>query len=89
MELFLGFVAAELPKVNVHGLYCFGRDCFVDNAPSYCVVGLDWLLRLRPTHFDQGLTNGDHFFGTGEEVDKFGFDCQRQDIFGDLGYGED
>ncbi len=36
------------------------------------VVCLDGRAWLRPTHFDEGLMEGDHFLGGGVESAKFG-----------------
>ncbi len=40
---------------------------------------------LWPTHFDEGLTEGDHFLGGGVESTKFGFGGRRHDKLHYLG----
>ncbi len=52
------------------------------------VVHLDGRVQLRPTHFDEGLTEGDHFLGCGVECTKFGFGSRRHDKLHYLGDGE-
>ncbi len=49
------------------------------------VVHLDGRAWLRPTHFDEGLTEGDHFLGCGVESAKFSFGGRRHDKFNYLG----
>ncbi len=49
------------------------------------VVHLDGCAWLRPTHFDEGLMEGDHFLGGGIESTKFGFGGRRHDKFHYLG----
>jgi hypothetical protein len=38
------------------------------------VIHLDGGAWLRPTHIDEGLTEGGHFLGCGVESAEFGFD---------------
>ncbi len=45
------------------------------------VAHLDERAWLRPTHFDEGLMEGDHFFGGGVESAKFSFGGRRHDKF--------
>ena len=52
-ELALGFAAAEPPESHVHRCSVLGYDGFVDDTGGGGVVGLDWRLGLRPTHFDE------------------------------------
>ena len=75
-KLTLGFPTAEPPEAHVHGFHPFCDDSFVGNAQGCCVVGLNGQLWLRPTHFDKGVVERDHFFGTDIETCKFGF-CRR------------
>ncbi len=49
------------------------------------VVHLDGCAWLRPTHFDAGLMQGDHFLGGGVESAKFGFGGRRHAKFHCLG----
>ncbi len=49
----------------------------VGDTNSSRVVHLDGRAWLRPTHFDEGLTEGDHFLGCGVESTKFGFGGRR------------
>ena len=67
-ELALGFAAAEPPKAHVHGLHFLSYDGFVGDAQGCGVVCLDGGLGLWPTHFDEGLLQGGHFFGADDEA---------------------
>ncbi len=49
------------------------------------VVCLDGHAWLRPTQFDEGLTEGDHFLGCGAESAEFGFGSRRHDKLHYLG----
>ncbi len=40
---------------------------------------MDGCAWLRPTHFDEGLTEGDHFLGCGVESAEFGFGGRRHE----------
>ncbi len=51
----------------------------VGDAIGSEVVHLDGRGRLRPTYFDEGLMEGDHFLGCGGESAKFGFGGRRHD----------
>jgi hypothetical protein len=55
----------------------------VGDANGSGVVHLDGCAWLRPTHFDEGLTEGDHFLGI--ESAKFGFGGRRHNKFYYLG----
>ncbi len=60
-------------------------DGEVSDANGSRVVRLDGPAWLRPTHFDEGLTEGDHYLGGGVESAKFGFGGRRHDKFHYLG----
>ncbi len=60
-------------------------NCEVGDANGSGVVHLGGCVWLRPTHFDEGLTEGDHFLGCGVESTKFGFGGRRHDKFHYLG----
>ncbi len=45
------------------------------------VVCLDGRAWLRPTQFDEGLTEGDHFLGGCVERADFSFGGRRHDVF--------
>ncbi len=53
----------------------------VGDANGSGVAHLDGRAWLRPTRFDEGLTEGDHFFGGGVEIAKFSFGGRRHDKF--------
>ncbi len=57
----------------------------VGDANSSGVVHLDGRAWLRPTHFDEGLMEGDHFLGNGVESAKFSFGGRQHDKFHYLG----
>ena len=57
----------------------------VGDATGSGVVCLDERAWLRPTHFDEGLMEGDHFLGDGVESAKFSFGGRRHDKFHYLG----
>ncbi len=61
------------------------ENCEVGDANSSGVVHLDGHAWLRPTHFNEGLTEGGHFLGGGVESAKFGFGGRRHDKFHYLG----
>ena len=42
VELSLGIVAVEAPKLHIHGFDVLGEDGFVDNTGGGGVAGLDW-----------------------------------------------
>ena len=44
---------------------------------------------LWPSHFNEGLAKGDHFFGRDEESGELRFSSRRRDEFDDLCNGED
>jgi hypothetical protein len=52
------------------------------------VVHLDGHAWLRPTHFDEGLIEEDHFLGCGVESTNFGFGGRRHDKLHYLGNQE-
>jgi hypothetical protein len=66
-KLLLGFSALEPPYAKVHGLGLLRDNGEVGDANGSGVVCLDGSAWLRPTHFDESLTEGDHFFGCGVE----------------------
>ncbi len=57
----------------------------VGDANGSGVVRLDGPAWLWPTHFDEGLTEGDHFLGGGVESAEFSFGGRRHDNFHYLG----
>ncbi len=57
----------------------------VGDANGSGVVHLDGHAWLHPTHFDEGLTEGDNFLGGGVESAKFSFGGRRHDKFHYLG----
>jgi hypothetical protein len=57
----------------------------VGDANSSRVVCLDGRAWLRPTHFDEGLSERDHFLGGGVESAEFSFGGRRHDQFHFLG----
>ncbi len=57
----------------------------VGDANGSGVVHLDGRAWLWPTHFNEGLTKGDHFLGSGIESTKFGFGGRKNDKFHYLG----
>ena len=44
---------------------------------------------LGPTHFDEGLSEWDHFFANKKETAKFCFGGRGHDVANDVGNGED
>ncbi len=60
-ELMLGLLASEPPQVEVHGLGLLWDDGEVGDTNSSGIVWLDGSVWLRPTHFNESLTKGDHF----------------------------
>ena len=75
--------------MHVNGLHFFVYDGFVGNARGCGVVSLDGRLGLRPAHLNEGLAEGDHFFGADEERSKFEFGSGRCYKLDDLCNGED
>ena len=74
-ELALRFSAAEPVEVHVHG-FCFTRnDGLVGYADRCGIVSLDGSGGLRPSHFGEGLPEGDHLFCDEEEAAEFCFGC--------------
>jgi hypothetical protein len=57
----------------------------VGDANNSGVARLDGRVWLWPTHFYEGLTEGDHILGGGVESAKFGFGSRRHDKFHYLG----
>jgi hypothetical protein len=57
----------------------------VGDANVSGVVHLDGCAWLRPTYFDEGLTEGGHFLGCGVESAKFSFGSRRHDKLHHLG----
>ncbi len=53
----------------------------VGDANGSGVVHLDGRVWLRPTHFDEGLTEGDHFLGGRVVSAEFSFSGRRHDKF--------
>ncbi len=84
-ELLLRFLAAEPPYAEIHRLGFLRDNDEVGDPNGSGVVHLDWRAWLRPTHFDEVLTEGDHFLGGGVESAKFGFGGRRHDKFYYLG----
>ncbi len=71
--------------MEVHGLGFLRDNGEVGDANSSEVVHLDGCAWLRPTHFDEGLTEGGHFLGCGEESAEFSFSGRRHDKLNYLG----
>ena len=61
------------------------ENCEVGDANSSGVVHLDGHAWLRPTHFNEGLTEGGHFLGGGVERAELSFGGRRYDKFHYLG----
>ena len=61
----------------------------VGDADCSGVVRLDWSAGLWPTHFIEGLSERNYFFGGGVESSKFGFGGGGHDKFQDLGDRQD
>ncbi len=87
-ELLLRFLGAEPPKAEVHGLGFSWDNGEVGHANVSGVVCLDGCAWLWPTHFDEGLTEGDHFLRCGGESAKFSFGGRRHDKHHYWGDGE-
>jgi hypothetical protein len=85
MELMFGFLALGPPLVEVHGLGLLWDDGKVGDAIRSGVVGLDGSAWLSPIHFDEGLLEGDHFFGCDVGSTEFGLSSRRHDKFYYLG----
>ncbi len=71
--------------MEVHGLDFLQDDGEVGDANSSGVLCLNGCAWLQPTHFNEGLTEGDHFLGCGVESAKFGFGGRRHDKLHYLG----
>ncbi len=80
-ELLLRFSAAEPPKVEIHGLGFLRNNGEVGDTNGSRVVHLDGRAWLRPTRFDEGLMEGDHFLCGGVESTKCSFGGRRHDKF--------
>ena len=50
---------------------------------------MDGICWLGPTHFDEGLSKGDHFFANEKETAKFCLGGGGHDVTNDIGNGED
>ncbi len=74
--------------MEVHGLGFLQDNGEVNGANVSGVVHLDGRAWLRPTYFDEGLTEGDHFFGCGVESPEFCFNGRRHEKLYYLGDGE-
>ncbi len=57
----------------------------VGDANNSGVIHLDGRVWLRPTHFNEDLTEGGHFFGSGVESAEFSLGNRRHDKFHYLG----
>ena len=88
-ELALGGAATEPIETHIHGLGLFGDDGLIGDSNDGEIVSLDQGLGLGPTHFDEGLAQGDHLFGGNEEGGKFRFGGGGHDEFDYFGDGED
>ncbi len=84
-ELLLRLLAAEPPKAEIHGFGFLRDNGKVGDANSSGVVYLDGSAWLQPTHFNEGLSEGDHFLAGGVESTKFSFSGRRHDKFHYLG----
>ncbi len=65
--------------MEIHGFVFLQDNDEVGDANGSRVVCLDGCAWLRPTHFDEGLMEGDHFLGSGIESTKFSFGTFRLD----------
>ncbi len=65
--------------METHGLGFLRDNGEVGDANGSGVVHLDGRALLRPTHFDEGLTEGEIFHGGGVESAEFGFGGRRHD----------
>jgi hypothetical protein len=74
--------------VEVHRLGFLCDNGEVGDANGSGVVHLDGCAWLQPTHFDESLTEEDHFLGYGVESAEFGFGGGRHDKLHYLGDGE-
>ena len=72
-KLSLSLPATQPVKTQVHGLESLGNNGVVDDAIGSGVVGLDGGLALRPTHFDERLSERNHCAGTLVECAEFSF----------------
>ncbi len=67
-ELLLRFLAAKPPKAEVHRHGFLWDNGEVGDINGSGVVHLDGSAWLRPTHFDEGLTEGGWLWCTGHQV---------------------
>ncbi len=74
--------------MEVHGLGFLRDNGEIGDANSSGVVHLDGCAWLWPTHFDEGLTEGNNSLGCGVESAKFGFGSRRHDKLHYLEDGE-
>ena len=72
-ELLLGFATAEPVEAEPYHFGSTLDNSVVEETSGCGVVGLDWSLRLGPTHFFEGCTKGDEFPGGNVECRKFSF----------------
>ena len=82
------FTTTKPVEASVHRLHFLLDDGVVDDSGSGGVVSLDRGRRLGPSHFDQCLTDRDHFLGGDLETTKFGFSGGGHDKLDHLGDGK-
>ena len=59
-EVFLVVAASEPPETHVHGLEHFVQHGLVGDASGGWVVALNGRVGLRPTHFEESVSEGYH-----------------------------
>ncbi len=71
--------------MEIHGLGFLWDNGDVGDANGSGVVHVDGRAWLRPTHLNEGLTEGDHLIGGSVESAEFGVGGRRHDKFHYLG----
>ena len=72
-KLGLGLAAAEPMEAEPNHFSAPLDDGVVKETSGGRIVSLEWRGRLRPTHFQEGVTERDHFSSCVVESAKFGF----------------
>ena len=86
--LSLTFRTEKPVEASIHRLHLLLDDGVVDDSVSSGVVSLDRGGRLGPSHFDQCLTERDHFIGGDFDATKFSFRGGGHDKLDNLDDGE-
>ncbi len=73
MKLGLGLPAAEPMEAEPNHFGAPLNDGVVEETSGGRIVSLDWRGRLRPTHFQEGVMERDHFSSCVVESTEFGF----------------